>query len=478
MKLLQESRAVPEDPPRLASHLTPFAGSLLITGLAAFFCCDPPTHHTLTWTSLAALATLYILATAILHTASIWTICRIFREQLETTPVPLILTFWLAIAWLPLFTLLAKEDSIYAAALPPIITACALLALRPKPSGYLIHDAAPSRHEWDADAHITTHDLFRTQPPPFWSKLWPAFATSLILQAGIATLLTGHTIYAGLLLAAALAYPLWNLPQRLYPRSSRLKQEHTRAIQTFIVLILTAVPLLPFLRYKPIAKAFGSLLHLPFANVMPPIPAIAERHYGHGKGYSGFILFLPLKPHQRTIPRTPTDAPQPSTHRAQPQVIPFDGVYWYYKHPDTRPGRDARHVHGDATKVDIHSTDYLPLSMEAHQFLGAPLNTATLRAIRVSLRNADDRPGLISIQLNLTNSATGATQSLGRIVLPSSTPRNIPLNRPAIDETLTFNIPRSHRDFTFDQLIVQIIPARERSLAGSHVAIQSFELLP
>ena len=103
---------------------------------------------------------------------------------------------------------------------------------------------------------------------------------------------------------------------------------------------------------------------------------------------------------------------------------------------------------------------------------------ANLDEIIKIIRNADDRPGQISLQLDLKNSSTNATEPLTRLVLPSSTPRNIPLNRPAIDESLTFPIPHTHRDFTFDQIIVEIIPARERSLGGSHVAIQSFELLP
>lgn len=470
--------------PSLASKLVPLVGSLILTGFATYLLCWPPTRQTLTWTSLAVLTLAYVLLAAALHAGSTWLICHIFREQLEAPPLPLILGLWLSIAWLPLLTLLSKEQSIYAAAVPSLIAACAILFLTRREGGCPVHDAALSRHERDdpADTHpysplLTTPDLFRTEgSPAFFSKLYPAFLSSIALQGGIATLFTSHTIGAGLLIAAALVFPLWNLPRRATPH--HLNPSHTLALSTLIVILLTALPLLPFLRYKPIARVFGSLLHLPFASAATPIPTIADHQYTHGKGYSGFILFLPLKPHQRTIPRPPTDTPAPSTHHAEPKLIPFDGVYWYYKHPDTRPGRDAQHVHGDATKVDIHSTDYLPLSMEAHQFLGTPLHTDTLHAIRVALRNADDRPGQISIQLDLRNSASNATESLNRIVLPSSTPRNIPFNRPAIDETLTFNIPHTHGDFAFDEIVVQIIPARERSLGGSHVAVQTFELLP
>jgi hypothetical protein len=430
-----------------------------------YLVCSPPRLPTLTWTHLIVLAITYILLAAALHAGSTWLVCHIFREQLEFPPLPLIFGLWLSIAWLPLLTLLAKEESIYAAIVPPLIAACAILFLtRPNIST----DPQPEQH--------IAPDLFRTEgSPAFFSKLYPAFLSSIALQGGIATLFAGYTLRAGLLIAASLIFPLWNLQRRSTPR---LKPKHTLALSTLIVALLTAVPLMPFLRYHRISAGFSAFLHLPYANIVPNMPQIAQHQYTRGKGYSGFILFLPLKPHQRTIPRPPTDTPAPSTHHTEPKLIPFDGVYWYYKHPDTRPGPDARHVHGEATKVDIHSTDYLPLSMEAHQFLGAPLHINTLHAIRVSLRNADDRPGQISIQLDLKNSTSNAIESLGRIVLPSSTPRNIPLNRSAIDETLTFNIPRSHHDFAFDEIVVEIIPARERSLGGSHVAVQTFELLP
>ncbi len=469
--------------PSLASKLIPLVGSLILTGIATYLLCTPPRLPTLTWTNLIVLTIAYVLLAAALHAGSTWLICRIFREQLEARPLPLIFGLWFSVAWLPLLTLLSKEQSIYAAAVPPLIAACAILFLSHK-HRCPAHDAALSRHE-RGDAARThpyppraaTPELFRTEgSPAFFSKLYPAFLSSIALQGGIATLFTGHTIYAGLLIAASLIFPLWNLPRRTTPRS--LKPKHALALSTLIVLIITAVPLMPFLRYHRISSGFSAFLHLPYANIVPNMPQIAQHQYAHGKGYSGFILFLPLKPHQRTIPHPPTDTPTPSTHHTEPKLIPFDGVYWYYKHPDTRPGRDAQHVHGEATKVDIHSTDYLPLAMEAHQFLGAPINTNSLHAIRVALRNADDRPGQISIELDLKNSASNLTESLGRVVLPSSTPRNIPLNRPAIDETLTFNLPRSLRDTAFDEIVVQIIPARERSLGGSHVAVQTFELLP
>ena len=79
--------------------------------------------------------------------------------------------------------------------------------------------------------------------------------------------------------------------------------------------------------------------------------------------------------------------------------------------------------------------------MEAHQYLGYPIKMDCCNAIRLAIQNADDRPGAIYMEILLkdTTSKESSTQSLGSLVVPSSEDRHMSLNRPAVQEVLSFS---------------------------------------
>jgi len=164
----------------------------------------------------------------------------------------------------------------------------------------------------------------------------------------------------------------------------------------------------------------------------------------------------------------------------KPVVIPFDGVYWYFKAPDTRPGPGARIQRGDPLKANVRSTDRLALDMEAHQSLGSPISTDCCHALRVDLLNGDDRPGVMRIEIILKDTSGGPhrTLFLGTLPIPSSQLQHIPLNRPPVHESLRFEIPTAAHGSRFDEIQVVIRPSFDRELAGSKVAIQNFVLIP
>jgi hypothetical protein len=118
--------------------------------------------------------------------------------------------------------------------------------------------------------------------------------------------------------------------------------------------------------------------------------------------------------------------------------------------------------------------------MEAHQSLGNPINLASYSSIRLAIRNADNRPGLISIELVLANtdSTLSGVQSLGTMTVRSSQNRPISLNRPPVEEILNFPIPQGVRGRSFNQITALIKPAKERARAGAQLAVQHFEFDP
>ena len=269
---------------------------------------------------------------------------------------------------------------------------------------------------------------------------------------------------------------LFSIRQPLVQNSERNRRRFTRSsiIQTAIVFFLITTALTPFLQ-----RAYGlrALAHLLALTPTPKASAGVQRD--PGSAYSGVILTLPPKPHQRFEPPSRSEHTGPSGALKKVLVIPFDGVYWYFKAPDTRPKSNARTQRGDPLKASIRSTDYRALAMEAHQTLSSYLSADCCRALRVDLINADNRLGAIQLELILRDtSGKSHSLSLGSLPIPSSQLQKIPFNRPPVHESLNFQLPVTANGEQFDEITVIIKPSRERSLAGSQIAIQNFTLIP
>jgi hypothetical protein len=461
----------------LAPVTLPLLGSLLLTGAVAYLFCTLPARPSLTWLSLLGSAFLYVLLAAAVHALAVWAICRVFREHIEIPFRPLILGFWMSPAWLPLLVLLIKEHSICAAFVPPLISVFAVLFLMRWKSNVEKQAAAPDSG---------TLSLFHLQESPsLLRSVLPAALTSIALEAGAAALLLGYPLSAGGLFALCAVLLLWALPIRSRSEdAARRTQVSKRTLITgsLLVFLLTGVALIPFLRPGPLTEGLQrlkGLLRIPQVDAPGSHPKTNAKSQTYG-GYSGFILILPPKPREKTVPPAPVNQNSFSSVRTAPTIIPFDGAYWYFKAPDHRPRDNARVVHGEPTKVNIHSTDLQELKMEAHQYLGNPIEMSCCRVLRLAIQNGDDRAGEISIEVLLTRT-TGKesfTQSLGTLVVPSSEGKHITLGRPPVDETLNFPIPPSARGRQFDEITVAIKPSWERMLAGAHIAVQHFELVP
>jgi hypothetical protein len=160
--------------------------------------------------------------------------------------------------------------------------------------------------------------------------------------------------------------------------------------------------------------------------------------------------------------------------------IPFNGVYWYFKAPDTRPELDAHIQHGSPTKLDVRSTDWLPILMEARQNLATPIDLNCCSQIRVAIQNADNRPRKIALAVILTNTTLPGKPSvfLGQSPVVSSRAIQFSINRPPVSEVLNFRIPEHPKVRQFNEITVLFQPDPERALAGAKIAIQEFALVP
>ncbi len=467
-------------------------GSVLLTGAVAAFVCTPPPAASLKWQSLFTLAFVFLALAAAVHAFSIWLLSRLFSEPEEQPPAiaPLIGGLWMPVAWLPLLALLVQEHSIWAAAVPPLILSFAILSIQQgarRPEG----TAPDLGSSWTSPLGLSGD----RGDDPLGRALPAAAAAALFLEAGIGALMLKYPLAAGCFLAAGIAFPLWRINvQSLETKSLAQPMEwlsDRSAISTarrpwslisgsVVVFLLTAFVLIPFLRRSPLSSAVAAVLRMDRGTGASSVARTRSSRPVTALGYTSIILLPPPRPHQEPVPPAPQPDPTPSSAPSRPRVIPFDGAYWYFKWPDAAPSPDARIQHGDPAKVNIRSTDALPLVMEAHQHLDHPLRFDCCHAIRVAVRNSDNRGGTIYVEILLSHSGSRdrSAKSLGRLPIPSSESHDLSPRRPAVDEVLSFPFPSGVHGKLFNEITVAIEPSPERAQAGAHVAVQSFEFPP
>jgi hypothetical protein len=231
--------------------------------------------------------------------------------------------------------------------------------------------------------------------------------------------------------------------------------------------MLTVVALLPFL--AGMGVAMRGVMGMPAVQAAHHVANAVHRAM---RGYTGIILTRVKQPHQIV---TPMLIANPQGFKRSDK-IPFDGQYWYFQWPDSRPGPDAHVVQGDPTKSRIKSTDNYPIVMEAHQRLTTPVEANCCRALQLNVVNADAVPGKITLEVQLreANGKATSTMWLGSKVLASSTVSPMPLHRAPVPETLEFQIPRGAKGMKFDEITVKVKPEGLRSLGAPEVAIESF----
>jgi hypothetical protein len=445
--------------------ILPMLGSILATSVIASIVILPPTRATLDLQQLLLRAAIDLLIVACIHVVTVWSIWRLIRDYVEPSAGILTIHIWAVVVWLPLITMLSAERSLWISCIVPWGFANAVTFLN-------LWSKLPQENE--PLSGITPVFL---QPPsitPLWIALLPYCITVFTLHLGLMLLLTGHPWSATALISAGVMLFLLRHPFVHGKAKSRRKFSRFSMLQTAAVFFLISTALTPYLQKAYGLRSLASYFPVPTAHVRPGVKTALGSHF------SGVILTLPAKLHPRIEPPTASDATSFSSTFAKPVVIPFDGVYWYFKQPDSRPADDAHIQQGDPLKANVRSTDYRELAMEAHQTLPTPIPGDCCRAMRLELLNGDDRPGVIHAELLLrdTSDKTGSSLLLGSIAIPSSQLEHIALGRPPVPESLRFQIPAKAHGRHFDEITVVIKPSSSRALAGSKIAIQNFVLVP
>jgi len=452
-----------ESTERLSSIAWPLVGSLAAVAWLMVLACQFVLGSTLSLRALFIFPLVCLAFTAGVHAAAVVVIRGVLDRQDDIPTWPLMYGTWITVVWVPAVVVLNKDRSAWVAIILPLMTGLTTALF------YRWARQPEHQHEFGGD----TQSLFLVPKNATLSQtIFPALLTSMAAQFGLIALARRWDWLAALLLALACLFPVWRFPRN---SDSRFRRRLSTPFKSSVAaLLVTMIALLPFLKAGPGHEALDRLL----LQLDRQKSAQAKSHTSRpGAGYSGVILLLPPKPPQAILPPAPS-AELPGS--AKPQVIAFDGAYWYFKEPDNAPRPDARIVHGDPLKEHIRSTNALALQMEAHQTIVPAIKMSCCNALRLNVTNADTRPGAIAIEVILRDmeAKPHIATSLGTLVLPSSTSGPIDFSRPPVHETLTFHFPHPPRAGSFSEITVRIKVAPERELAASQVSVDSFVLVP
>ena len=301
--------------------------------------------------------------------------------------------------------------------------------------------------------------------------LWPALCAAILAQGAVtAMVLDKHVI--GSLAAGACVAVLVGLSSMKVVRAQR-----KRAVGSMVLAFLfMLVVLLPYLKHPVGGAKFDLLL-----KDVAAAPRSAARPPGSSdRGFTGIILLPLTKPEKTIVAPVSNEAPNTGYKLAKPMVIPFDGVYWYFKAPDKRPQATAHLVKGSSMKAKISSTDAYPLLMDAHQELGVPINLRCCSRIEIAVQNADRRPGAIYLELWLRDKSLPGMMGryVGTAVIPSSEAQQAVVKGPPTDETLEFSLPPDLHKGKFDEITVGIRTDPARARDGAQIGIRQFVLYP
>jgi len=460
-----------------AGYIWPlFLSGLLAALIAALLFCQLSQVHTLSWTTLFFRAIEYVALTAAAGTAGIRILWSLLSEKPSFDLVSLSLDLGISWAFLPCIILFYRQHSVWMLVVIPVATAITTVCLRRNFADQVEAVQIALRHSQPSNMPV-----FAGMPADR-SRPWHALCVSVSVQASVLLLLTGNIAKACLLLSMSsfLMARQWTAITIEDEEKRKNKRPAKLWLMSVLAVLATSLALLPWLNDGFMAARLhglfggGELLH------KSPNQFLKYSGEQDKSSYAGIVLWPPPKKKTEIVPPPLHMHSLGAWNTSKPLVIPFDGPYWYFKAPDKKPSLKAHIVHGQPALVDIHSSDWHPLLMEAHQKLSSPIDLNCCLELQVAVTNADNRPGRIAIGVALTDATSPSrpSQYLGERSILSSEASHFSINRSPIEEVLRFSISSTSKIRRFDEITVFFLPAKERALGGAKVSIQQFKLIP
>jgi hypothetical protein len=300
----------------------------------------------------------------------------------------------------------------------------------------------------------------------------------------------GHPFVAAVLVGISSAVWTLSFIAGRYPPTQELRKFGDSPLRVVLPLVLaivlTAAGLTPYLRQIHRFGGIGGPVSRSRRGFSPWKQQGEGREKPSGGSASEFaeahagIVLWPKKPTRTTLVAPTPLLGNSLRSSANPLVIPFDGVYWFFRAPDVRPPTGSREAHGSPEMVNTRSTDRRALLMEAHQNLGTLINLDCCSTIQVAIRNADRYPESVSLELILTNTRSPGkpSQPLGSIMVKSTAPWKLYGDQPPVAETLSFKVPAKSAIRRFDEVTIVFHLDVDRADFGARIGIDRFVLVP
>ena len=456
---------------------------MLAASAVAWLACPVPRHSLLSIQAILLIALGYVLGPI----AALVITVRLVDFVLPKTAVNVrhaILRSSFSVLWLPPLAIFLFERSAFAVVLITLATVsiARLLLFYSRTSGQNARTEIPD----------TRQRLHIHQPPSLLQRMGLPFAAALLLQTGIAAAWLDETDAAVALLAMATVLLAASFVSGI-PRKA-VSSRRLRRLPLMIVLavLFAAVGLLPYLRVGPLTYGMAMAhdwLNAVFADrprygqSTPDSTKSSPQPGDPGNGdYSGVILWPEGGPQAVILAPPPPElvsssAPNLST---KPLSIPFRGAYWFFKSPRRRPPEHSFKTHGTPAKMGLHSSDWEPLLMEAHQDFSTPVNLDCCSGIQVEISNRDRYPRTVWLEVLLSDTSQPyeSSLSLGERMVTSTQPWSDDENRPARSETLTFEIPAAPELRSFNELTIRFHLSLARAHSSARIAIDRFTLMP
>jgi hypothetical protein len=417
--------------------------------------------------------------------ATVWSFRFIKRDnRTPEVEVPVLRTALAAIWFVPIVILLC-EGSGWAAAITVFVIGSTTRSFQS------LHGSSDVWIEAPLSLSLFADDSSPANPPQINGKLFAAVIMVLLAEVAAVASLAGTALIAAVLAAISTALWAWFFKAEK-PWSDGGAHVTSRGATTLaLAIIVTVASLIPYLKHAPGSGGLGLFFAGKVGHRPSPLgeheQASKEKAFessasGFDDAYSGIVLW------SKKQELTPLVAPTPvlgkyrmgTSRSANPLVVPFSGVYWFFKAPNVHPPRGSREEHGSPELVTTRSTDRRPLSMEAHQNLGTLIDLNCCSRIQVAIRNTDRYPETVSLELVLTDTSLSKrpSQSLGNVMVRSTRPWKLYGDRPAVSETLTFEIPPRSTINRFDEVTVVFHLDPARADFGAKIGIEKFVLVP
>jgi hypothetical protein len=453
---MQKSRLT--DPERHSSRA--ILAGLFAAALTAFSVSHLPGIHFSSWGSLligASSGVALVSLAAFLGSLGI----RRTRDALQPVEWRTALETALIAIWLAPLSLLSRQNSMWILPVVGIFVAVGGISLWPAQKTAELASVPPG-----------DPGLFTPLESRSWFRQAAAFGVILCFEAGGA-IATRHLLAGTLLVGLASGVWLYVFRENWKLRSDEF---HTRPALGLAAtaVILTAMALLPLLRRGyPGGSGAGRFT----AQSGHPRAQAGARN--EEEGYIAIELWPEQQPMTLVAP-IPVRQGTRAGRKNSPLVIPFSGVYWFFKSPDITLPPKPREAHGSPEMFNIHSTDRRSLSMQARQNLATLVDLSCCSSIRIGIRNSDRYPGTVSIELVLTDTTSPGrpSMSLGRKPVRSTRPWMLYDHRTPTNEVLQYAVLPSSRIHRFDEVMVIFWLDRDRSFAAAKMGIENFVLVP